>query len=185
MDGRSEVSGFWTMERIDKLFAMVAEGHSLGDVARVLGCSRNAAIGKWTRTRISRGIHIPQPRKWVAPVSGISGELVRNTTPKRVYTRKQRQPKPAEEGVGFLLPVVVPVAPVSNGVSIVAVTGCRFAVVDDPELPGGMAFCNGPIDGHRMYCARHARIVYTNPPKPQGGMKHRRVPTSLLRAGGF
>lgn len=189
MEGRDAVSDFWTMERIDRLFVMVKEGFTFLQIGAEIGCSRNAAIGKYNRTRVSRGIHTRVPRNKVIALKReerISRELVRNTAPKRVYNRKQREPDVPNDGIGFLLPALpVPVPMASAGISIVDVVGCRYPVADDVELVGGKAFCNEALDGHRMYCAAHTKVVFSVPTKSSGGMKHRKIPTSVLRAGGF
>lgn len=159
---------FWTVERIDKLFAMVSEGHTFSSIGAVLGCSRNACTGKYNRIRVARGIYTRKPR------------------PKIITTERAppSKPKVAPRAAMPVMHIVAqPVqAECNSGVSIVDVVGCRYAVVDDPGLVGGMAFCNHPVEGHGSYCADHARIVYTKPPKP-GAVKRFTMPTSLLRAG--
>lgn len=146
---------------------MVAEGHTFSAIGAVIGCSRNACISKYNRIRVARGIYTRKPRPKLAD-------------PVRTEPRKPRvAPRAAMPPLHV---VVVPVPAPGLGVSIVDVTGCRFAIADDPALVGGMAFCNQTPEGNGSYCAAHARIVYTKPPKP-GTAKRFAIPTSLLRAG--
>lgn len=159
---------FWTMEKIDRLFVMVREGYSFSLIGAEIGCTRNAAIGKYNRTRVARGVHTRKPR------------------PKIVSTESAPRPhKPAvapQVALPVLRVVEAPRPPRGIGVSIVEVSGCRYAVEDNPSLVGGMSFCNDPVEKGGSYCAAHARIVYTKPPKP-GTAKRFMMPVSLLRMG--
>lgn len=154
----------WTDETIERLLALVAKGYTFGQIALELGCSRNAAIGKFQRVRIARGIHTPTPRKTfleriASDSQRISPELLRHTTPKRAWTPQRPQPKVATVGVGFTLPAIRP-APKparTSTVGILDVTGCKWAVGEDASIPGRHTFCNDPLKDGSAYCAAHAR----------------------------
>ena len=165
---------FWTMERIDTLFEMIdVKGYSFGQVARVIGCTRNAAIGKYARVRIARG-HTRTPRKVVLP------RVAKEPKPKA--------PRPSVAAkAAFTMPAIKLAPPPipTNRVGIVDVTGCKFAIDEDPAVIGGHAFCNAAVDGDHPYCAYHAKVAYFTPSRGKRPHRHRTIPTSLLRAGGF
>lgn len=159
---------FWTMERIERLFAMVMEGASFSVIGAELGCSRNACIGKYNRTRVARGVHTRKPRPKTISLEAVP---------------RPQKPAVAKRVAAPMLKVVAPPAPPpGEGVSIVAVSGCRYAIADDPSLVGGMAFCDAATENGASYCQHHARIVYTKPAKP-GIVKRFIVPIALLRMG--
>lgn len=130
----------WTPESIEQMMALMADLKSTSAVAKVMGISENAIVGKHYRERIRRGM-IPAPR----PSGGGSNA-------------KRRKPPVAAKGAGFILPML----PVSDArrkaaCSIVDVTGCRWPVKDDPHLVGGHAFCNAETPEGAPYCATHTR----------------------------
>jgi hypothetical protein len=174
MEGWHAMTDFWTMERVDKLFELVRKGFSFSQIGAAIGCSRNSAIGKYNRTRVSRGIHVRKPRKPV-PVLVSGGD-----TPTKPFAR--RRPKVATIA-GVVLPAIVPPTTSGERVGIVEVTGCRYAIEDDADVIGGKVFCNAMTEEHRSYCAYHSRIVYTVPPKCAKQRKYKTIPTSLLRMG--
>jgi hypothetical protein len=163
------MTDFWTMERIDHLFSMARDGKSFGQIAAHIGCSRNAAIGKYQRVRVARGEYMPKQR----PRNQVT--LANGETPRRKPQLAARcdMPKP----LAFVW------KPSGPGVGIVEVTGCRYATGDDASVYGGFVFCNDPVDGKSLYCAHHAAIAYTKPPPGNKQKKYRTIPTSLLRMG--
>lgn len=170
------LSDFWTMERVDKLFELAKEGFTFSQIGAAIGCSRNAAIGKYNRIRVSRGVHVPTPRKIMLP---------RIAAPKKVIQAKPKVvPKPMPEVAPKAALVLRPVdasPPPGPRVGIVDVIGCRFPVADDAGIIGGIVLCNEPPDGEWIYCAHHASIAYR---KAVSGTKHRKyktIPTSLIR----
>lgn len=163
----------WNDELVNKLFAMAAEGHSFSVIGAAIGCSRNACIGKYNRVRVARGIHTRKPRPKI-----IGSRKLAPSLPKNAPQVAPRVALPPLRVAVYRFPPPRP----SQGVGILDVTGCRFAVADDESLVGRVAFCNEAIAGHGSYCSYHASIVYTKAPKP-GTAKRFTVPTSLLRMG--
>jgi len=159
---------FWTVDRIEQLRMMKAEGKTGAEIAHALGCSRNAVLGK--THRLGLGVSKQAP--------GISAELLRNTTPKRAYTRRQRQPGVASK-VGFLLPAL-PEPPKDAAVDIVAVTGCRWAITADDVPRDQHRFCNAPVEGERSYCPYHEQEKRAKA-QPKEAVKRFKIPTVLLR----
>ena len=169
-------ASFWTMERIDQLFDMIdVKGHTFGQVALAIGCTRNAAIGKYTRVRYSRGIPAKAPRKAVLK-------------PVAKEPRKPKAPRPSVAAkAAFVMPKIVILPPPipTTRIGIVDLTGCKFAIAEDPELAGGHAFCNAAPDGDHPYCAYHCKVAHFTPSRSKRAHRHRTIPTSLLRAGGY
>eukprot|EP01034_Spumella_vulgaris_P011799 gene11799-15012_t len=103
--------------RVEQLLTLRdVEHRSFGEIGHAMGISRNAAIGKYGRVRVRRGLHTPTPRKRIL-VSVSEGkpefckELLYNTTPKRPLTPRRQLPKVATNGIGFLLPILTPPPP--------------------------------------------------------------------------
>jgi hypothetical protein len=135
---------FWTMERVDTLMTMAAEGKTFSQIGAVLGVTRSCAIGKYQRIRVARG-HVPTPRK--RALAGEVSARPRITTPtlaKGVTTPL----RPA-------LPVPVPLP--GPAVGLLDVTGCKWPIHEDASLIGGYAFCNHGKEGDARYCPYHAR----------------------------
>ena len=134
----------WTEAVMDQLVALVLEGKkSFSQIGAELGCGKNAAIGKWHRIRDRRGI-------------------VRLVPVKPTGTRKtaRARPETAKTVIGgaMLRPVKQPApAPVYGNVcGILEVTGCRWPVGHNRDVPGGHMFCNHSTESGESYCAPHA-----------------------------
>jgi len=137
----------WTPALIEQVLEMwFQKGMTSTAIAMELGTSKNSIIGKVHREQAKRGIpnrsHIKRPSK-----------------PNNHKAR--RKPAVSEAPVGFVLRTK-PQEPsfINEGqlASIVDVTGCRWAVRDDPSFVGGHAFCNAPQDGNSPYCAYHRTV---------------------------
>jgi len=163
------MTDFWTMERIDHLFSMARDGKSFGQIAAAIGCTRNAAIGKYQRVKIARGEYTPKSR----PRENVT---LANGEPRR------RKPQVAPRA-DVVKPIAVAWKPSGPAVGIVEVTGCRYSTGDDPSVYGGMVFCNEPVDGTRPYCAHHAAIAYAKPVPSAKNKKFKTIPISLMRMG--
>lgn len=137
----------WTIERIDEVLRLqLEEGWTTYQLAAHFGVSRNTICGKLFREKAKRGIKtnlLFKPRTKPAP-----------------KTKAERKPA-VSKAVGFVLRTQ-PQEPsfINEGqlASIVDVTGCRWAVRDDPSFVGGHAFCNAPQDGNSPYCAHHRAV---------------------------
>ena len=171
---------FWTPEKIDRMFLLVGAGNTMSEVARDLGTTKNAVIGKHNRLRDSRGIERPHtgPRKRT-----LEAAQLRNTVPKRAYKANKRPPELSGHGVGFIMPVLALVPP-SRGpaVGILDVTGCKWAVGTDTAVYGSHTFCDASIEGAGSYCPYHANLNVSKAVKAPK-RQFRVIPTSLLRMG--
>lgn len=132
------MTDFWTVERIDALRQGVKAGKSFAAVARDIGTTRNAAIGKFKRMEAREAI--------------TSGQ----TPP----PRKRNRPAPVARVLPPPARAVVAVPPIpSPAVGILEVTGCKWAIGEDASLPGGHAFCNHTLKDGSPYCAYHTRAA--------------------------
>lgn len=157
--------GLWTESETARLLEMVKAGYSFPEIARTLGRPRNSCLGRYHRHLVKNG-HIPNPRKRV--LEGMAPELIRNTTPKRVYRPKIPPPQVPATGVGFMLPAL-PATTRQKGQStgILDVTGCKWPLAEDASVTGGFAFCDASRrDAACPYCEHHAGIAYSERPKP-------------------
>jgi len=155
----------WTPDLVEKILAMNAAGDSAGIIAREIGTTRNAVIGKLMRVKIQLGTYAPTgPREPIlerieSRRAGISPELLRNTTPKRPQNPRRCLPKVPTTGIGFRLPALklIPKPVRTSTVGLLDATGCLWAVGHDPRVIGGHTFCNHPKRDGSSYCEEHAR----------------------------
>jgi GcrA cell cycle regulator len=149
----------WTAERVELLKSHFGAGFSCSEIAREIGVSRNAVIGKIFRLKLSRPKHVR------------AGSLQRERGPTvrrpRLFGQRRilmalyaNPPAPAEE------------EPIHNGhrCSLLELSQekCRWPVSN----PGAADFwfCgNEPVKG-LPYCAGHARIAY-QPASQQRGAR--------------
>lgn len=177
----------WTEEQDAVLKKMALENYSMSQIGTVIGCSRNACIGRWHRlSNADKSLHLPRsPRCPILETfedgTRINPQLLRNTTPKRRCEPRRAMPKVAKVGVGFLLPSL-PEPSKSSAVGILDVAGCKWAVGEDASVPGTHTFCNHETDGKSPYCAYH-REVNVRPKVEASKVERFRTPIALMRAG--
>jgi GcrA cell cycle regulator len=135
----------WSPDAVARLEALWRAGElSAAAIARTLGVTRNAVLGKVHRLGLSRGD---------------SRRAAIRTSPQPAPTRKRRTvTRPAGDRRG-------PVAP--NDLALVADLaalprdGCHWPV-GDPAQPG-FGFCGRPMAGAGPYCDAHRRMAYRGP----------------------
>jgi GcrA cell cycle regulator len=138
----------WTTERIALLKDRIEAGLSCGQIAREIGVSRNAVIGKANRLGLSR---------FKSVTSGQRQRMARNIAGSRVATQHRTLLELwAKPHLAFAD------AP-GDGASRCSLVElqqwhCRWPIGDPTAENFG--FCgNKPIDGV-PYCAAHARLAY-------------------------
>jgi GcrA cell cycle regulator len=138
----------WTMEALDRLRALHAEGKTFLEIASALGISRCSVAGKVRRLKLPhRDQSFSAQKRW--------GNIERkpNRPKAQPFTfRKKHERKPP-----MLLRVVT--APDSVPVPLMERTGCCYpTTVEKPHL-----FCNAPqADGTGGYCELHFKVMYPN-----------------------
>ncbi len=173
----------WTAEEDAQLVDMLARRLSATQIGIALHRSRNAVIGRVHRlehagavlTRSRGPLKPPGTRKYTP-------RTMRNPLP-------QPAAKPQGQAVKSILslaevraaPVVKepPPPPDTKPVSILRVTGCRFAVTDDKPH----RFCNAPMKEGSSYCEHHHHRCYDGLPRAGKHRKWRAVPSFAMRAG--
>jgi GcrA cell cycle regulator len=178
----ASLSNPWTTEEDAQLTDMLAKGLSATQIGMALHRSRNAVIGRTHRlehagkvlTRSRGPLKPPGTRKYAA-------RTMRNPLP-------QPAAKPQGQAVKSILslaevkaaPVVKepPPPPDTKPVSILRVTGCRYAVTDDKPH----RFCNAPLKEGSSYCEHHHYRCYDGLPHTRKRTRHV-VPSFAMRAG--
>ena len=148
---------FWTEERTETLKTMWAAGESGTDVAKVIGCSRCAVLGKAFRLKLSprtpNSPHANKPRKprpYKRAAWALDDVLANG---KWRQPPRKRQPIPTE-----LEPECVP-----NPVDIIAIRSdqCRFPVEGEGL---NTLFCGAvTLDGY-SYCPHHCSRAFNTMP---------------------
>jgi GcrA cell cycle regulator len=143
MDGTQKT---WTTERIALLKNRIEAGFSRGQIAREMGMSRNAVIGKANRLGL---FGVRGPVQQLDP----SAKIAR---PRKVTQRRILQALRANLQLAF----TEVVGDCANRCSLLELQQwhCRWPISD----PGaeGFGFCgNNPVKG-LPYCAAHARMAY-------------------------
>ena len=148
----------WTAERVELLKNHLEAGFSCSEIARQIGVSRNAVIGKIFRLKLSRPQNAranPTPRE-----RGATGRRPRTVFgQRRILMALYAEPQPAAEELA-----------IDHGqrCSLLELSRekCRWPI----NNPGAAEFwfCgNEPVKG-LPYCAGHARIAYQPASRPRG-----------------
>ncbi len=160
----------WSSERIELLKRCFHAGLSCSQIAREIGVTRNAVIGKMNRLGLSHAIATP-------PEQGHAAGPARAKPPRPWRPRRSRlnifaqhdmltaalgQPQPRAEDI-----------PIHNGCGCTLLElgqgRCRWPI----NNPGSADFCfcgNEPVKG-LPYCPGHARIAY----RPAGRQRSARA----------
>lgn len=157
----------WTAEAVARLRALWGEGHSTAEIARRMGVTKNAVIGKAHRIELpNRPSPIRQgsasrpakPRRkgptlpaLAAAAPDASGQL---PVPPPERTGRCSAPAPAPR------PAVPPRDP---GLPHRAQPCCW--PIGEPGRPG-FRFCEGEAEPGRPYCPDHVSIAYARPAAP-------------------
>lgn len=148
----------WHAVTIGVLRKLWAEGHSTADIARRIGTSKNAVIGKAHRLhlparpspirncgtdleRTKRCPRVPKPADIMPPLSAESGTPATTSPP----------PGPARPDIG-------------NAPSPRLGTASCCWPIGDPGTPG-FRFCDAVALPARPYCAAHCEQAYRKAPK--------------------
>lgn len=166
----------WTTETVATLRRMWSNGETSGQIARILGVSRCAVIGKIHRLNLTRGAAAPKPEPKPAPkpkktspslastprpladmtkaarARHTKGTLGRAAPP--VWSKPTTTPAPRREAAP--LPTVT-TAPVSF--MQLRVGSCRFPF-GDPRDFEALRFCGAPSEPDQSFCPAHRAICY-------------------------
>jgi GcrA cell cycle regulator len=132
----------WNDDRIAALKSLYKAGHSAGQIAAELGCSRNAVIGKINRL-------------------GIRNRLDMRAKPGTPRTREETGRLAIETKMSPFLPPDPLTPAVMRRCTILQLTDkiCHFPI-GDPREPG-FHFCGNDGAGDGVpYCPYHARMSY-------------------------
>jgi GcrA cell cycle regulator len=147
----------WTTERVDALRQYFAAGLSCGQIAREIGVTRNAVIGKMNRLGLTR------PRELVA--RQVRERTARPKSPMREIWRRERRASVSEQQrllvEAYAEPRLPEEIPIRNGrgLSLLELPrdGCRWPI-SAPDAD--FCFCGSePVKG-LPYCVGHARLAY-------------------------
>lgn len=137
-------------ETVNQIVEMWNNGHTSGDIAKRIGLTRDAVMGRITRLR-DKGIVLRAASKTTKPER--SDEIKFET--KQSYVRKKPvvfYAKPIEQ-------LVFDYEPVNTGTDIMQLTpqSCRYIVGHDRRR--GALYC-AEIKHYRSYCKEHADLCY-------------------------
>lgn len=148
----------WTAERLDVLHRGVADGLSCARIARLIGVSRNAVIGKVNRLGIARG-RTPT----ITVERSLAPRLPRN--PRVLAPRRETPPRPPtpRQVLRFVRRDATP-APVALSAEACSLLDlapgqCRWPMDAGPAL----TFCGRPRLAALSYCPGHAQLAYRPP----------------------
>lgn len=119
------------------------EGKTASEIGAIMEVSRNAVIGKVHRLKLSRRV---------------------DTWPRKLKTNLQQRTRPSSQSLFQRVPTVPSLRPlrplpprnlakpISGKVTIVELTGCKYAT---DFADGKHLFCNAATEGKSPYCAFH------------------------------
>jgi GcrA cell cycle regulator len=152
----------WTSERIELLKRYLQSGLSCGQIAREIGVTRNAVIGKRNRLGLSRPKDVIGRQLEQRPAA----RLARPKTPRTWRPRRPRLNIFAQHE--RLMAVFSSPQPPAEDIPIYSGRGCTLLELSQGKCrwpissPGADDFCfcgNEPVKG-LPYCVGHARIAY-------------------------
>ena len=153
----------WSAERTELLTRCFHAGLTCSQIAREIGVTRNAVIGKMNRMGLSR------PKDLIARQAARAAKLARPTSPRPWRPRRVRLNIFAQHE---MLKAVFPKSePRIDDVPIYNGRGCTLLELGQGKCrwpisnPGAEDFCfcgNEPVKG-LPYCIGHARIAYRPP----------------------
>lgn len=162
---RSNINGPWTVERVNSLKALIAEGASASVIAEELGggLTRNAVLGKIHRLKLSpdhgKGrsvirIKLSPAEKWRRRRDQINARA----RERRARERAGRPPRSRRPSPPVIPPEVAEPTP-ESAVTLAAVHGpaCRWIIGE----PNGFdtLFCGAEPVSERSWCPFHLRKV--------------------------
>ena len=156
----------WPDERVAHLKELAAQGLTGSQIAEILGCTRNAVLGKLDRLggvklgtpkcRLDRAFHNPKPKRVaaVAPAAEGPGEADRQSC----HPRRSATPVPPPL---MVMPASPAVCQGWEGIAAAVVAldsgECHWPLPDGPTAPTG--FCRAPVAiPGKPYCEHHAYI---------------------------
>lgn len=139
----------WSDDRVTQLRSCFAAGLSCSQIAREIGVTRNAVIGKLHRIDLQRG---HKPAKIKAP-RAYKKRIRDKQVPKRLqFDRSVFEPYvPREEDIPF------------KGVGILELADrvCKYPIGDVGDKD--FKFCGNESLQYFPYCAGHCRLAYRRP----------------------
>ncbi len=154
----ASTSSDWNAGTIAMLRKLWTEGHSTAEIARHIGISKNAVIGKAHRLRLPAR---PSPIRDRS--AGVPGTKRRPHVPKLPKILPVRQANPGSPGTNSPLPG--PAMPDTSSAPSPrpGTTPCCWPI-GDPGTPG-FRFCDAVALAARPYCAAHCDQAYRKAPK--------------------
>lgn len=137
----------WTDERIEQLKTLWAEGMSAGEIAREMGITRNAVLGKKDRLGLSKrrgGYANPAPDK------------VEKRLRRRRMNFSPQAPRLLKAPTYIEPHVEKPVRPVT--LLELNETTCRWPIGDPQDAD--FVFCGARPETGLPYCSKHCRMAY-------------------------
>lgn len=143
----------WSQDDDNGLVELAASGMSASQIAKELGVTRNAVIGRASRMGVQIGASRPQAGK-KSEKSGIvkrKPAVVKSGGGYRVSARIEIE-RPDEGAALAFTPICAPVT-----INQLSDAVCRFPV--STNSPAQM-YCGAEPSPRRVYCAYHAAICY-------------------------
>lgn len=143
------VRAAWSAEAVEALKALWADPDlSAADVARRLGVTRNAVLGKIHRLGLSKPRASRSSARWTP------------AHPSARPPRRRAKPPPTRAPVAPQSGMPEPVAPLVPHLEDLPPRACRWPI-GDPRDPA-FGFCGRPAAGG-PYCVAHAAVAYRGP----------------------
>src|SRR5262249_23032066 len=139
----------WTAERVELLKSCLDAGLSCGQIAREIGVSRNAVIGKINRLQLPRcnSVVARQARRKPVPPTRPPGIVTQH----HILMALRAEPQPAAEEVRVPGAYRCSLMELNDG-------KCRWPI-NEPGA-ANFCFCGNEAVESLPYCAAHARIAY-------------------------
>jgi GcrA cell cycle regulator len=176
------MSPSWTVERVDLLKTLWADGASASKIAAELGISRSATLGKVHRLKLRARMPATSSTPKLLPAAidrGIAGSVAHKiNAARRAKATAAAKPGSVLASAGLIVPLDKPLEPprltdeplrASRPAILADLTDsqCRWPLKQQDGFPGRWIMCGAPRDASRdteralcMFCVGHVRMAY-------------------------
>lgn len=166
----------WTAEAVARLRTLWEEGHATAEIARRIGATKNAVIGKAHRINLPAR---PSPIRQNGTARPLTRRVTGPTLPALASAAPGSVGPPTLAPSGRVASPSLP-APAPRPAALPQDTRPRHRPqpccwpIGEPGHPG-FRFCEGEAEPGRPYCPEHASLAYAKPAAPKEDSATRRA----------
>jgi len=149
----------WSETDIAQLRELWGKGFSASQIAKELGYSRDAVLGRVFRLKLPKrreAHHGQKSDRAVRPMVSECRPAIKAAPVKKRTPKGDKSVSPDAVGAKILKSEIWKPLPGTSPVPLMERTGCRWPI--DGEA-GAALFCNGAVEGSGSYCCAHEAVA--------------------------